>query len=316
MDPPMFINDWHTIINFGPNNGKRLIDVDTKQYEWLEQNCRFGPVHEAIDRINNRKGVTTLIKKVGFIPSMPELILSTDELLPIIERPYNIDVTYYGYFIEFLVKYAMGVRHFSEVQEYLACRGLEVLPTGLKLNGPVIAPDQRCKFIYASYKKKDYDLLDICNFSFCPKLNMNKHIEKNAKALYVHIKNNLDYYQAYLLTLSNFKSLPKLIDKEQDLCDKISVGCVMGVIDMISNNTIIDVKCKAVDDAQSYRKQLYAYACLYLLRYGRKIEYCKIYNFLSGNVYILDVRKLSIDDAKNYVKIMGSYNSSHLKLFI
>lgn len=309
-----YINDWHTVIDFGKYKGYRLADVPDEYYQWLETHAKFGPVYDAITRIKSRQGVTTLIKSARISDQIPKLVIDTNSLIPIVERPEGISPSMYGYFVEFLIKHAMGIHHFTEVQKYLAIHGLEKLPEGLSMTGPKLTPKKRCLFINKSYLKTEHDPLDICNFSFCPKLLMNKHNESKASALYVYVKKNLEYYKLYYETIKNFKALPRLEKSNQDKCDKISVGCVIGVIDLIVDDTIIDIKCCAKENVNYYRKQLYTYACLYQLRYGASIKYCKIYNFYTGNVYSMDVGGISHQEAREHIKLLGCYCPAHVKL--
>lgn len=315
-----YINDWHTVIDFDPYKGYQLGDVPHDYYQWLEVNLTHGPVHEAISRIKSRRGVTKLIKlkkNSVLADKMPLLTLDSNQMIPIVNRPDDVDPSLFGYFIEHLVKYALGVTHFDDVKECLALYGPGVPPKHLTLEGPPLKPTKRIRFINNSYQKTSYDLLDICNFSFCPKILMRKLREAKACHLYIHVKNNLAYYQAYFDTIKGFKTLPRLDPAQQERCDKISVGCVIGVIDMIVDDAIIDIKCSSKETPESvsyYRKQLYTYACLYLLRYGTKMKCCRIFNFLTSNVYSMDVSQISYEEARKYIRALGNHCPAHLKL--
>lgn len=306
----MQINDYHTIVNFGKYRGKRLIDVPKEYFDFLERECKYGPVYEAISRINSRRNVTSLIKDMNS-QEIPKLIQDTNNIVPIINRPRDICPRLYGTFVEYLVKYALGLTKFSDVKLYLSTRGLCSPPEDIKIYN-IICPDRRSTYILSSYNKISKNILDICNLSFCPSLMHDNFSELQGSKLYNHIKYNLEYYDNYIYLVRKF--LHPLYDEEQTRCDKISVGCIIGAIDVIYKNTIIDIKCCNLDDLDYYRKQLYTYACLYLLRYGKYIEFCKIYNFISGIIYVMDVRTLTKDKAREHILNLGCHNIYHVKL--
>lgn len=310
-----FINDWHTIINFGVHTGKRLIDVPTNYFEWMSKNVKDGPVHEAIVRIHNRKGITDLIKYQPIQNYIPDLKKDTNHVLPIISRPQNINFSLFGIFMEYLIKYHLGIKRFDEVIEYLALFGLATLPDHLKLIGPVATPTKRAQYIAKSFNKTDYNILDICNLSFSHSLLINPYKEYEYVNLFTFVKENREYFDDYVLVLKNFPDLPRLVDAEQETCDKISVGCVIGVIDLIHDRNIIDIKCCESDDLDYYRKQLFAYGCLHRLRYGNIIKYCKIFNFMTGTIYIMNFQNITDTIAKNHIKMLGNHCVYHAKLF-
>lgn len=306
----MYINDYHTIINFGKYKGKRLIDVPKEYVDFLERECMYGPVHEAISRINSRRNVTSLIKDMNS-QGIPRLIQDTNNIVPIINRPRNICPRLYGTFVEYLVKHALGLTNFNDVKLYLSTRGLCSPPEDIHVYN-ITPSDRRSKYILSSYNKISKNILDICNLSFCPALMHDSFSELKGSELYNHIKSNIEYYENYIHLVRKF--IHPLREEDQTRCDKISVGCIIGAIDVIYKNTIIDIKCCNLDNIDYYRKQLYTYACLYLLRYGKNIEFCKIYNFISGIIYTMDVRSLTIDKAREYICNLGSHNIHHVKL--
>ena len=64
-----------------------------------------------------------------------------------------------------------------------------------------------------------------------------------------------------------------------------------------------------------YRKQLFAYACLHQLRYGKIIKKCKIYNFLTGNIFTMEVENVHDEIIIDYIKKLGDHCAYHVKLF-
>lgn len=310
-----YINDWHTIIDFGIHKGKKLMDVPEKYLDWICNNIKKGVIHEAITRIHNRKGVTTLIKKQPIYDYIPEMKEDTNHVLPIINRPNDIDCSLFGSFVEYYIKYNLGIAKFDEVTEYLALYGLAKIPNDLKMTGEIMKPSTRTLYISKSYYKEKYDILDICNMSFTHSLQMETFNEHEGAKLYKYIQQNKQYFDDFCEVLKYFPNIPKFTQQEQEKCDKISVGCVIGIIDVISDTNIIDIKCCINDNISYYRKQLFTYACLYYLRYGKLMTHCKIFNFMNGKIYIMDISSITDDIAINHIKNMGSHCSYHTKLF-
>lgn len=311
-----FINDWHTIINFGIHKGERLIDVPIEYFEWMSTNLKYGPVYEAVVRIKNRKGVTELIKHQPIQNYIPVLKRDTNHVLPIIARPEDINFALFGIFIEYLVKYHLGIKRFDEVIEYLALYGMATLPNHLRLDRPTAKPTKRARYIAKSFNKSKYNVLDLCNLSFCHSLLLNPYPNSEYLNMFKYVEENMEYFKNYILVLKNFPDLPTLLDSEQETCDKISVGCVIGVIDLIHNGTIIDIKCCQEDDLNYYRKQLFTYACLHQLRYGKIINSGKIFNFMTGNIYVMDFQTITDEMAKVHIKMLGNHCIYHSKLFL
>lgn len=310
-----FINDWHTIINFGLHKGKRIIDVPEDYMEWILNNVKFGPIYDAVFRIKNRKSVTTIIKKQQLFDYIPELKEDTDNVLPMIIRPDSVDCSLFGSFVEYFIKYNLGVGKFDEVVQYLALFGLAKVPGHLKIIGDIQKPNTRAKYIAKSFDKEKYDTLDICNMSFVHSLSMGTYNENQGTKLYKYIQQNKQYFEDYIDVLKNFPNVPKFTQEEQETCDKISVGCVIGEIDAIYSSNIIDIKCCVNDNINYYRKQLFAYACLHYLRYGKIMTHCKILNFMTGKIYVMDIQCITDEIAVNHVKTMGSHCIYHIKLF-
>ncbi len=311
----MFTNDWHTIINFGIHKGKRLMDVPSDYLKWILNNVKFGPIRDAVIRINNRKGVVAIIKKQELFNYVPELKEDTDNVLPMIIRPDEIDCSLFGSFVEYFIKYNLGIAKFDGVIQYLALFGLAKLPDHLKMIGDIQKPNTRVKYIAKSFNKEKFDTLDICNISFAHSLTMGSYNENEGTKLYKYVQQNKQYFEDYIDVLKNFPNVPKFIQEEQETCDKISVGCVIGEIDAIYGTNIIDIKCCMNDNINYYRKQLFAYACLHYLRYGKKMTHCTIFNFMTGKIYVMSIQGITDEIATNHIKIMGSHCAYHTKLF-
>ena len=313
MENKKFINDWHTIVNFGMHKGKQLMDLPEGYIKWITDNMKHGPVYEAVIRINNRKGVTSLISNSPIDSYIP--IMKKGGVLPTVERPNDINPALFGSFIEYLVKYNLGLRKNDGVTTYLSQYGLATIPDHLKLFGNIQKPTTRARYIANSFKKEELLPSDICNLSFAHALNISTINEEEASILFKYVLNNQKYFIEYGEKIKECTFLPKLSDDEQETCDKISVGCVIGEIDILSSTDVIDIKCCIKDDLEYYRKQLFAYACLHRLRYGKIITQCKIFNFHTGKIFIMEFGSVSDDIILNHIKNMGKHCKFHSKLF-
>lgn len=301
-----FINDYHTVFDFGEHKGLRIMDVPQSYLKWVVKNMKDNAVVDAIKRIARRRGVTSLINTFKSPSYLPELVCVSASMTPI-HRPKDIDPSMFGSFIEYLVKSHLKLSVDDQPRELLAQYGLE----DLSMTGPLSTPTHRIKWIHASYKKKDRTVTDVCNLSFSHSILLGHYDECKARDLFIYVRDNEDYFRDYLTSLV----LPIPDKDEQDTCDKISVGCVIGAIDMISHGSIVDIKCKAQDDPGSYRKQLFAYACLHYLRYGDKIRRCEIYNFITGKQFVMPVGDSCKKYAREFIMNLGSYCPEHVRLF-
>lgn len=289
-----YIDDEHTVFDFGKYIGKRIIDVPSSYLDWILKYASNKPIADAIIRIRHRKGVTNLIKSVNSenigMPGIFEVTAST----PRLERPAGISPSLYGSFIEYLIKSHLGLSIDDEV--------IKVIETH--------TVDQRIAWIKNSFDKQKRSITDICNLSFAHSIMMESLNEKEAAKLYKYVQANTEYFENYLQTLH----LPIPDPDEQYTCN-VSVGCVIGVIDMISNEAIVDIKCCVYDDVEAYKKQLFTYACLHYLRFGNKITRCEIYNFLTGKQFIMPLGDSCVRLAKGYISLLGRECPFHVKLF-
>lgn len=220
-------NDYHVIFTSGKYKGLRIIDAPSHYLQGYAEN-NTGDDVDAIIRIQKRISVTKSIGKIEVPSYVPELLCITARIKPI-ERPLNVDPAMFGTFVEYLVKAHLGLSIRDEAEKLLSLYGLLPPPSHLKFEGVHLPVTPRIKFIMASYNKNTPS--DICNLSFAHSIMMSNFDETKAANLYFHVKANERYYVEYLNSLR----LPIPDPDEQQTCDKISVGCVIGVIDMISN---------------------------------------------------------------------------------
>jgi len=313
----IFIDDLQVIISSGIQSRKNLLYVPKKYQNWMLINNKSDAIFESLMRINHRMGVKEIIVDPDYNIQeyVPKMIIEAENVLPRVNRPTEINCSLFGSFVEYFVKYSLGIREFNEVHAYLALFDFEHLPEHSRIEYGLKLPDQRARYIYNSFNKQEYMPTDICNLSFAHSLMLNNCNEDEATLLYRSIKNNEQYFVGYGDNIKSCIVLQNLSDSDQTTCDQISIGCVAGVIDVISNTNIIDIKCCSEDDLNFYRKQLFAYACLHRLRYGKFMTHCKVWNVLTGNIHTMDLSDISDEVVREHVKSMGSHCVYHTKLF-
>lgn len=328
------IDDWNVEIKKGFNSGKKLKDLSEKDINWMFSNVYYGDMFHVINRIKNRTPVTKLIETESTPDFIPQLTEDTNTL-PSIKCPENIDKTLFGTFIEYFVKFNLNIQNFNDVKSYLAKFGLAQSPGNLN-NYDMLEPTHREINIEKSYRKEIYDVTDLCNLSFVQSLLAGKIEDKEFAKLYEYVAQNKDYFETYITELKSLPEIPKINLDVQSKYNDITVGCVTGNVDAIYtchthyrpdgttidtnqaiyNNCIIDIKCFVNDDIDYHRKKLYAYACMYKIRHNKYIEYCKIFDFISGKIYVMNISNINISKARTYILNLGKKCSpSHEILF-
>jgi hypothetical protein len=277
-------------MSFGLYKDSKLSDVPEGYLKYLIQDYTQFPEGIAAYRILNRICVTKTLKCVD--PEPFKLI--EKESIPRIDRPENVNTALYGYFIELMVKYALGVRTFPKVAKYLTKSG-----------------DKRSDHVYNSHikiMKKPTDFVNLATcYVICPEDESNK--------LYVYVLRNENVYENFMKEVA--RTLPQTNDSDQLTCT-VSVGVVSGEIDLIINRKfqmIVDIKCKYYDPVETYRRQLVTYAALHRLRFGPKIHKCQIWNFMTGKLFEMDVTDLTHSRAVLIVRHLGKDHPQHLALF-
>jgi hypothetical protein len=309
-------NDYHVLFPFGPYIGKKLQDVPPSELAKL----KFGPAYEAWMRIQQRKGVTSLLK--GPIPSyIPPF---TEYVIPLIIRP-KVDPAYFGSYIEYLVKYSLGLRVFGTVELAMSNFGFVPTPSHLSRTGPLETPNKWDRMIFASYKRLIKEgntsqyLVDILNMSYCHAMEVRHEFDEGAaKILHHYVVHNEETLRTFLRYV--VEVLPRLKDVDQYTTDKISVGCIVGEIDVLTSPDsgsirIVDIKCRQEDNLPEYAKQLFAYFSMHRLRYDDiPIKSLDIWNFMTGKCWSMDVTKITDDICRHHIRDLGSFCPSHVKL--
>ena len=108
------INDWNMCMSFGPYKNTMLKHLP------LDYIIPESKERDALIRIKNRRSVTKLLGKVNFhIPFQ-----SFEKVLPSISRSSGLDPALFGSFIEYLVKYSIGLNMNDKIDELLYQYGL------------------------------------------------------------------------------------------------------------------------------------------------------------------------------------------------
>lgn len=292
------IDDYDIIADFGKYKGKRIMEIPNDYREWLIKNKKDHYLAKACIRIKNRRAVTNLIKKINYLQEFPRLSETNLKIQPIF-RDTSLNPRLFGSFVEYSVKFSSGYFDDKEVLQLF------------KNFDPNLTSNELINLIYKSYLKKDKTISDICKISIAHSILMDDNLEIESKKLIKYVEDNQDYFEKYF---ANFK-IKNIIPEDQKICDKICVGVINGVMDLILDKSIVDIKCCISDDLDYYQKQLFTYACLYYLRYGKEIEKCQIYNFLTGKHYEMILNDSCKKYAKIYIKNLGSFCPEHAELF-
>lgn len=305
-----FGNDYHVVLDFGMHKGKKIMDLPVEYIDWMMKNIRNKPeVTDAIDRITKRRGVTTIIRSKKSVPEFIPQIFEVSSKMEPIYRHKTLNPSMFGSFVEYMIKNYLGLSIDDEPRTMLSKFGLVEIQEHLRISGQPLEPDDLITEIHKRYLKQKRSIVDILYLSFSHSIEMNSFNLKCAHHLVKYVTENQDYFETYLGKLV----LPDIRNVDQSTCDKISVGCVIGVIDMISEDSIIDIKCTQEDNLDYYRMQLFAYASLHHLRYGSNFTRCEIYNFVTGKQFVMPIGD-SMKHAAEFIKSLSSAYS-HQKLF-
>jgi hypothetical protein len=267
-----------TIITKGSCKGMRVNDLSRTSMKVVLKECKNMPESKAVHILMNRKFVTSVL---GDIPT-PHIRLLERGNVPVITRDAHLCTRLYGYFVEILVKYTLGIRRFPCVDTYM--RRFSPRDKNLK------------RLLGASYNNITKSPCDLVNYAALHYFGVN---EENWVALLNHVSRNEHDYRNFTSEIS--ANLPRLCDRDQVTCEDIAIGMLSGKIDLIASRTLVDIKCKSSDPILNYESQLYAYACLHRLRHGKCIDNCQIWNFMTGKMFELDVSRLTFHEAKEVV---------------
>mgnify|MGYP003348102885 FL=1 len=238
-----FINDYDIILPCGKYAGKELRDIPVSYFNWLLDNDIKGSlssIRDACIRIINRQSVTKLL-------SFPEHTMFDVEINKItpIERPDDINPQYFGLFIEFCIKSQNGITHFPECETRLVECGLL---KSAKLRSEFPRPPKHFDYIYLeAYNKLHPTYMTLAVLADSTGTNWEKMQQK--------LQNGYD------------KCIPdiKIKIEHPERAISISVGSIIGIIDIVSTDAIWDIKCCIKDEPIKWAHQIYTYWCLYSL---------------------------------------------------
>ena len=330
-----YINDYHLVLSFGKNRGKRLVDCDEDYLDWLRRESskdRTGdsisskPITagmrsaiNALKRIDCRRGVTCLVHETSFDLSFMPPLKIVREFEPVV-RPANVDPRFFGTFIEMMLKYAKGLRSFDCANARLEAIGLQPTKRFASIVNRAICRPSKHDYHY----KYNYDLLrSTMSKSPVDTITAIACISDESDNLCQYYENrpvlqaNCEYLWNYINRVAS--QVPELSDAENLCNDQISVGCVNGKLDFIANNRVWEVKA-AAEDAKTldlWTKQLWAYAALHTLRYGSTFVGISLINLLTGRIYetpSMSISPMSIYVAKAYVRDLCNTIPEHVHL--
>lgn len=295
----MFINEEDMLVSFGQYKGMKIRELPGDYKNWMIKNVKNKEESKAILRIMQRRGITSLIKREISYTYIP--ILTENKSIPKITRPEFLNSSLFGVFIETLVKFHLKINIANDTMTLIdTYKGVE----------------QKCipellKRIFQAYDKSEKSVSDICVISFSTSIILNNHLKPiDFERLRSYVEKNEPYFESWLLKLEIEKpNIP------QNTCCDISIGALTGVIDMITKDTIVDIKCCKEDDVDYYSKQLFSYACMHYLRHGYKFKGCEIYNFVTGKSFYMELGNSVEKYAIEHVKKLGSFSSSHRQIF-
>lgn len=249
-------------------------------------------------KISHQKGVTSLIRNNTSYTYIPQLV--ENKTISKITRPVFLNTSLFGTFIETLVKHHLKIDITNDTKILVAT--YEGVSEGI--------PDLLQR-IFRAYGKTQKSISDICVLSFSTSIILNNHIKAiDFERLRGYVEKNEAQFETWLSTLEIERP-----NVSQTSCSDISIGALTGVIDMITENTIVDIKCCKEDDVDYYSKQLFAYACMHHLRYGSKFKGCEIYNFITGKSFYMELGDSVQKYAVEHVKKLGSFSKAHQRLF-
>lgn len=214
--------------------------------------------------LRNRSVTMTIKKHKRFlVKHAPEMTIRDGDKFEIIKRPPMADPQYFGYFTEYAFRYYNGLDVERSSRKYLT----QMNPC-----------DTRLSHIF---DKPDKNIMHVCELSFSEfKLRRNFNNSK-ARDLYNEITFDMLYYENY------FRSLPFKINQEKPV-ETLEYDGLEGAPDIITDDSIIELKCCKKDDVDYFRLQLYLYSYLYFKSTGIKISKCEAYNFMTGNKYTME----------------------------
>lgn len=294
----MFINEEDIVMSFGQYKGTKIRDLPDDYKSWMIKKVKNKEESNAMLCILQRRGITSLIKDEISYTYIPHLV----ENKPIskITRPEFLNSSLFGTFIETLVKHHLNIDITNDTKILIATyrEVIDGIPELLKK-------------IFCSYEKNQKSITDICNLSFSTSIIMNNYVKAiDFERIRGYVEKNESIFETWLSELNIKKP-----NVSQKTCSDISIGALTGVIDMITKDTIIDIKCCKEDDIDYYSKQLFTYACMHYLRHGSMFNGCEIYNFVTGKSFYMSLGNSVEKYAIEHVKSIGSFSSAHRKIF-
>ena len=271
-----------TTMSFGKHKGTKVSELPDKYKKWLIEHRPTS--NEAIylksvmPAPKRKVAVTKTMHKIDN-EILKLFDMSGTKCLPIIQRPEGIDPALWGSFIEYLFKHAQGI--FPEDKIKTFCGTSNNILSSTVIESFKKAPSKRTPF-------------DICILSFSHGMSFPNFQYAAASKLMDYVKKNEQIFYDFMKNVQ--KQFPKMTTITE--VKKITQLGVTGEADIIFNNTIIDIKCCTKDCTISYKRQLLSYASLYRTSGNSNIRTCKVFNFLTGYLFVMTLENMSDDLAK------------------
>lgn len=265
-------------------------------------------------KINARKmpSVTKLLRKVNV--DVPEPVISG---IPRVTRPHGISPSMFGSFVEHLVKYTSGIAPdivFAEADSLLGLLSVadKLDHSAQLLHEQMSSARRRVSVLCPLTREILYDIakLSTAHGLLCASTSANvTTLRRQAETFSVRILNLPDNELPLIVEFAHIVRdtvMGPYMSSDQSH-NAVNVGVVSGVIDLIRDDPleIIDIKCCAEDDPESWYKQTLVYACMFFLQYGRAPSRTIVWNFHTGNAMSFNVGNIA-DIAAHIVRNLSN----------
>ena len=173
----------------------------------------------------------------------------------------------------------------------------------------------RNSYTIAQSKEKNVDIIEhIYNVSLCRKFNNDRR-----RLLY---KNVLDIFEAmYNMEIkSNMDKYIELVKNKKSICKKIvfhkyeNVAILTGEIDIIIDDTLIDIKCSESKFKLEWYMQLLLYYTFLDVNIKSKIKYFAIINIMDGKYYKLPVPEINYKKFIDYIEVLIKRDQNSVRM--
>ena len=314
------------VLWFGKHVGKNLaeiIECDRGYVIWLANDFKNKEIADVCRRmlaesyVSSGGSVTDIVRHImdnHVIPHYVPPIKQVDVEIPKIVRPKCIDPKLFGWFIDYLVRYALDYERSSCFRDerasgYLSRQGTKACPPGSCMNDMRLAYDvakstERASvaeiFLVSLFASTDIDTTQP---------TMSTSVGEFYQTLKEHAVEQRYTRFAKDAALAVFRLSSDGTQSEIRHGFNLSFAAVGASADVQINETVLDVKWRGKDDLDHYRLQLYAYASLINIRGEFRVNVGIIHNYQLGTCYRMDITD---EHARDFVKFLARDNQWHL----